>query len=632
MIRFWWIIIADSILTLAAFLFGLMLRFESTYINYFLQGIWPLIVVGVIVRPLSLFSVGVYKQVWRYATTRDFSRLAVGILIGTIIITLSGFILFPIYVTTLPRSMLVIEGVLSLIFIGGFRVVIHQLERYPGDIFWKRIKLGPIKRVLIVGAGSAGVSMIRELNGNPQLGLKPVALLDDDEKKIGRKIHGIEVFGPLIKLPNVAKKYKIDAVIIAIPSAPQQTIHTLRSMCHEQQIPYSTMPSLSSFLKPSIEPPPSNPIKLPMSLPDITGEEIEAVVRVMQSRNLSIGSQTMAFEKFAAIQANASHAVAVINGTAGLHLCMLAAGIKAEDEVITTPFSFISSANCILYTGAKPVFVDIDPVSLNIDPQKIEASITERTKAIVAVHIFGQPADMDPINEIAEKHNLVVVEDACEAIGAEYKGRRVGTLGKAGVFAFYPNKQMTSGEGAILVTNDDQWADLFRSLRNQGRDQFDSWLNHSRLGYNYRISEMNAAVGVVQMRRLDQLLIKRAAVASEYEKHLNEIDGVAQINIVTTTTRMSWFVYAVRFTDNIDRNFIFEYLRQSGIPSRPYFSPIHLQPFYKEKFGFNPGDFPETEKAGNSILALPFYASMKSEEISVVCQHLSEAISSSKNN
>ncbi len=235
-----------------------------------------------------------------------------------------------------------------------------------------------------------------------------------------------------------------------------------------------------------------------MSLPQITGEEIHSVIRVMQSRNLSIGAQTIAFEKSAAEIAGAAYAVAVTNGTAGLHLCMIAAGIGPDDEVITSPFSFIASSNCILYERATPVFVDIDPETLNIDPRKIERAITSRTRAIIPVHVFGQPADMDPILDIAKRHNLLVIEDACEAIGAEYKGRRVGALGKAGVFAFYPNKQATSGEGAVLVTNDEEWANLFRSLRNQGRDQFDEWLMHSRLGYNYRLSELNAAVGMVQ--------------------------------------------------------------------------------------------------------------------------------------
>ena len=631
MIRTWILIGIDALLTAAAFLVSLMLRFEFNFIEYFLRGIWPLIAVGVLVRPLVLYFSGIYKQVWRYATMRDFLRLAIAILTGSVLIASSALYLYPHYVTTLPRSILVIEGVISLIFLGGLRVVIHQLERYPGDILWKRVKLGPARRVLVVGAGSAGVNMIRELNDNPQLGLRPVALIDDDPRKIGGKIHGISVYGPLVNLPEISQREKIEAVIIAIPSAPQQTLQNVKSVCNSLQLPYSTMPSLTSFLKPGEELPPPSPMKLPMSLPDITGEEIEAVVRVMQSRNLSIGSQTMAFEKFAAAQANAAHAVAVINGTAALHLCMVASEIKPGAEVITTPFSFISSANCILYEGATPVFVDIDPLSLNIEPGLVEAAVTKRTRAIIAVHVFGQPADLDPLIEIAHKHDLILIEDACEAIGAEYKGRRVGAIGKAGAFAFYPNKQMTTGEGAVLVTNDEKWADLFRSLRNQGRDQFDGWLNHTRLGYNYRISEMNAAVGVVQMRRLDDLLERRNEVAKEYENQLKNIEGVSQINIVPTTTRMSWFVYAVRFDEKIDRNKVLDLMARRGIPARPYFTPIHLQPFYRQKFGYKPGDFPNAEKAGESILALPFYASMKPEEVEVVCENLAEVINSLKN-
>lgn len=617
--------ILDSLLTLGAFLLGLMLRFEFNAIDYFLRAMLPVIFAGMVIRPVVFLAAGMYKRVWRYATTRDFFHLALAVAAGSVLIAIVAFSLYPRYVYTLPRSLLGIEMALSLILLGGLRVVVHQVERYPGDIAWKRVKLGPARKVLIVGAGNAGVQMLRELNSNPQLGLRAVGFVDDDERKIGQRILGVTVYGPIINLPQVAKAQGAQAVIIAIPSAAQQTVQNIKSLCHEAQLPYSTMPPLSSFLKEQ-EAPPTTLAKLPMSLPDITGEEIEAVVRVMQSRNLSIGSQTMAFEKYAAVVANAEHAVAVINGTAALHLCMVAAGVGEGDEVITSPFSFVSSANCVLYERAKPVFVDIDPVSLNLDANRLEEAITERTKAIVAVHIFGQPADMDTILEVAERHGVTVVEDACEAIGAEYKGRRVGALGKAGAFAFYPNKQMTTGEGAVLVTNDEHWADLFRSLRNQGRDVFDGWLNHSRLGYNYRISEMNAAVGVVQIRRLDTLLSKRAEVAAEYEKRLAGIEGVSPLTIVPTTTRMSWFVYPVRFEEGIDRNLVMERLAQRGIPARPYFTPIHLQPFYRERFGFKEGDFPLAEAAGRSILALPFYAPMKPEEVEVVCENLAEVM------
>jgi perosamine synthetase len=350
----------------------------------------------------------------------------------------------------------------------------------------------------------------------------------------------------------------------------------------------------------------------------------------MQSRNLSIGSQTELFEKLVADQAQAKHAIAVCNGTSALHMCMVGSNIGPGDEVITSPFSFISSANCILFERGTPVFVDIDPNTLNIDPAKIEAAITERTKAIIPVHIFGQPADMDPIMEIAAKHGLIVIEDACEAIGAHYKGRRVGTIGKAGTFAFYPNKQMTTAEGAVIVTNDDNWANLLKSLRNQGRDVMDGWLNHSRLGYNYRMSELNAAVGVVQLKRLDEILKKRNQVADLYKKALMSIDEVETLDIAPTTTRMSWFVYIVRLQDGIERNRIIDELAKLGIPARPYFSPIHLQSFYRERFGFKPGSFPVCERAGESTKALTFHNNMKTEEINVVCDALKEALSSTK--
>jgi dTDP-4-amino-4,6-dideoxygalactose transaminase len=233
---------------------------------------------------------------------------------------------------------------------------------------------------------------------------------------------------------------------------------------------------------------------------------------------------------------------------------------------------------------------------------------------------------MDPILEIAKRHDLIVVEDAAEAVGAEYKGQRVGGLGYAGVFAFYPNKQMTTGEGAVIVTNDEDRANLFKSLRNQGRDVFDEWLRHSRLGYNYRMSELNAAVGVVQMRRLDGLLQKREIVAAMYNERLSKIEGVSPLTVVPYTTRMSWFVYVARFSPEMDRNQVMTLLAQKGIPARPYFSPIHLQPFYRDKFGCKPGDFPVAETTGCSTLALPFHSNMNMDEINVVADALSQVL------
>ena len=226
---------------------------------------------------------------------------------------------------------------------------------------------------------------------------------------------------------------------------------------------------------------------VPMSRPDIGEREMELVNEVLRTPYLSIGPMVERFEQASAQFVGSRHAAAVSSGTTGLHLCVRAAGINDGDEVITSPFSFVASANCVLYERGRPVFVDIEPDSLNIDPERIEAAVTSRTRAILPIHAFGQPADMDPILEIARRHNLLVIEDACEAIGAEYRGYMAGTIGDAGVFAFYPNKQMTTGEGGVIVTDRSDWDALFRSLRNQGRDVFDSWLNHSRLGYNYRL-------------------------------------------------------------------------------------------------------------------------------------------------
>jgi dTDP-4-amino-4,6-dideoxygalactose transaminase len=272
------------------------------------------------------------------------------------------------------------------------------------------------------------------------------------------------------------------------------------------------------------------------------------------------------------------------------------------------------------------VFVDIDPQTGNIDPTAIEAAITERTKAIIVVHVFGQPADMDPILDIARRYDLYVIEDACEAIGAEYKGCRAGTMSDAAVFAFYPNKQMTTGEGGMIVTDNQEWTYLFRSLRNQGRDMFNTWLSHNRLGYNYRMDEMSAALGLVQMRRIDELLAKRARVAGWYNERIDEIPGVAKPFIDSTTTRMSWFVYVIRCEDGINRDELVKTLDAHGVPSRPYFTPIHLQPFYQQRFGWKRGDLPHTEKAGDTFLALPFSGVMTEAQVDYTCRQLQMAV------
>lgn len=626
MIPTWQLILADVFLTLLAIIVGLMLRLEIIYVDNFIVQIWPYMLLTMIVRPLFFYFIGVYKRVWRYATLYDYIRVAASVIGGGIFLSAVTLLwLYPNFMITFPRSLLGIETVLSLLFLVGLRVGLQIVERFPGDIDWDQVDLPEPRRALIIGAGSAGTKMLQELLQNPQLGLKPVAFLDDDPDKIDRKIQGLTVFGPVVELPDVVARKDIEEVIIAFPSAPAQTIQNIKSACHNLGIPSSTMPSLGDFLSKEAEP--GAFYRVPMSMPDITSSEIQAVVRVIQSGNLSMGSRTAELEELAAARADAKYGVAVINGTSALHMCMAAAGIGPGDEVITSSFSFIASANCILYQGAKPVFVDIDPVSLNLDPAKLEDAITEKTRAIIPVHIFGQPADMDPILEIARKHDLVVVEDSAEAIGAEYKHRPVGALGRAGVFAFYPNKQMTTGEGAVIVTNDEAWFHLFRSLRNQGRDQFDEWLHHSRLGYNYRISELNSAVGVAQIRRLDELLYKREQVAQEYNRYVGQMDEVSPLTILPSTTRMSWFVYAVRFAQQIDRDRIMDHLSEQGIPSRPYFSPIHLQKFYQSRFGFERGDYPQTEAAGDSMLALPFHANMNPEEVKVVCEALKVAVS-----
>ena len=418
-------------------------------------------------------------------------------------------------------------------------------------------------------------------------------------------------------------------------------------------------------------------MQIPMSSPDLTDAEVAAVNEVLSTRHLSLGPRLVAFEQAVASYVGTAHAVGVNSGTSGLHLCMIAAGVGdgrsdqlgVPDLVITTPFSFIASANCILYERALPVFVDVDPATGNIDPALVAeaahdlarggpkaarwlppatrdlpprvlcdrgtqpaiaqhpAHWTHTLKAILPVHAFGQPADMDPILDVARQHDLVVIEDACEAIGAEYTARsrqvcRAGTLGDAAVFAFYPNKQITTGEGGIIVTDREDWANLFRSLRNQGRDVFDAWLSHTRLGYNYRLDEMSAALGLAQLGRIEELLAGRERVAHWYDERLEDVELVERPHIAPTTARMSWFVYVVRVRPPARRDEVLRRLAEAGVPSRPYFAPIHLQPFYREEFGYRRGDFPVAERLGDVSLALPFSGVMTEDQVDRVCTAL----------
>ena len=370
-------------------------------------------------------------------------------------------------------------------------------------------------------------------------------------------------------------------------------------------------------------------MKVNLSGPDITQAEIDIVNEVLKSGVLSIGPKIEEFENQFRDYFSVKHAIAVNSGTSGLHLLVKSLAIGEGDEVITTPFSFIASINCFLFERAKPVFVDIDRKTLNIDIERIEEKITDKTKAILAVDIFGHPNDMEKISQIADKYNLNVIEDSCESIGSEYKGIKAGTMADGAVFAFYPNKQLTTGEGGMIITDDDNIANLCKSMRNQGRGDSGLWLDHHRLGYNYRMGEINAALGIAQMKRIDEILLKRQNVAAMYNKKLKDIKGVILPYIDSNVTKMSWFVYVIRLEDYLDRKKIMNYLNRYGVTCRPYFSPIHLQPFIKEQYGYQEGDFPITEQISQSTLALPFWNKIDEKEINFTVSVLEKAMKKS---
>jgi len=368
--------------------------------------------------------------------------------------------------------------------------------------------------------------------------------------------------------------------------------------------------------------------KYPIAKPYIREEEKKYVLEVLKSGNLSLGPKYKEFEEKFAKKIGTKYACAVSSGTAGLHLAMIAADIDAGDEVITTPFSFVSSANCILYVGAKPVFVDINPLTYNIDAQKIEEKITKKTKAILVVHIFGQSADMTPILKIAKKYNLKIIEDACESVCATYKGKRVGTFGESAVFAFYPNKQMTTAEGGMITTNNKKIYELCCSLRNQGRAENMQWLDHERLGYNYRMDEMSAAVGLAQLEKLDFMIRQRQKIAGLYTKYLSKkYKDLIQIPQTAKNNTHTWFVYVVKIKNKkINRDEVINKLREQEISTKPYLPSIHLFSFYKKGFGYKKGDFPISEDISNNSLALPFYIGLKESDIKYIVNKLISTI------
>lgn len=366
-------------------------------------------------------------------------------------------------------------------------------------------------------------------------------------------------------------------------------------------------------------------IRVNLSRPDITDAEIQAVTDVLRCPNLSLGPKLGEFEEAFCKYTSRKRAVAVNSGTSGLYLCLKALGIGPGDEVITTPFTFIASVTTIMMVGAKPVFVDIDPVSLNMDPARVEAMITDKTKAIMPVVVFGDPTGLDTVCDIAARHGLYVVEDSCEGLGSEIAGKKVGSFGTMSTFAFYPNKQITTGEGGIILTDDDDLANMCVSLRNQGRGTGGGWLAHDRLGYNYRLSDINCALGIVQLSRIEEFVAKRGNVAKMYLEAFGDDDRLI-VPKAPAGCRMSWFVFVVRLADeniNIEkRNEILKAMLAKGIQVSNYFPPVYLMPFIAEEYGLKEGDFPITDDVCKRTMALPFHNNLSKEDIQLVAREL----------
>ncbi len=365
---------------------------------------------------------------------------------------------------------------------------------------------------------------------------------------------------------------------------------------------------------------------IPLARPSLGEAEEEAVVAVLRSEQLSLGPRLPEFERLFAEHVRAPHASAVSSGTAGLHLALRAVGVSDGSEVLTSPFSFVASANVALYERARPVFADIDPVTLTLDPTAAAAAVSSRTAAILPVHIFGWPAEMEPL----ERLGLPIVEDACEALGGRYHdGRIVGSRGHPAVFAFYPNKQITTGEGGMIALANAQLKECIDSERNQGRAPNMDWLDHDRLGFNYRLSDVACAIGIAQLGRLAELLAARRAVADRYREALAEIEGLQLPCPDAGKVVRGWFVFCVLLPRGIDRDATIRRLREHGVASKPYLPAIHLMSFYRERFGHRPGEFPICEDVASRSLALPFFPGLSEGQVAQVAAALRSVLGQS---
>lgn len=369
----------------------------------------------------------------------------------------------------------------------------------------------------------------------------------------------------------------------------------------------------------------ANPRQVPMALPDITESEVQAAAEVVRSKRLAMGPKIKEFEKVFANYTGRKHAIAVSSGTAGLHLSLMALGITEGDEVLVPSYTFVASVNCILYVGATPVFVDIDEETFCICPKDAKNKITNRTKAMVSVDVFGHPAPLDELENLCQENNLYLIDDSCEALGASLKNKKVGKYGDVASFAFYPNKQITTGEGGMIVTDNDEVARNCRTMMNQGRDSMSQWLEHVQLGFNFRMSEVQAAIGVAQMARLDEILKKREIVATWYNELLADSKDI-KTQVIKDGVEMSWFVFVVTLSEGLDRDLVIAELEKKGIPSRAYFTPIHTQPYLKKFEIKGVEQLPNTNKFGSLTMALPFYGDMPKEDVEYVCETLKEIV------
>jgi dTDP-4-amino-4,6-dideoxygalactose transaminase len=618
----------------------------------FLPGLIVYTLMSLAVKLTVFINTKLYNRFWRLAGVQDLGVLALSAVLaslGAVLVFLLDRNVFGFVNPGFPAAVPLIDSALTLIEVGAVRLIVRVCfefnERY-GTVSLK-------KHVAIAGADVAGAMIVKELRSNPRLGLLPMGFFDDDAYKQGMRIHGVDVLGTIDDIPAAAKSEHIEEVIVAMPRASGEQIRHVVMKCKEAGIPAKVIPQLADLIAttssvtevtdvPSTVPstPTDEKKFLPFALPDIDGRELAEMKQSLESGWVTTGPKTKQFEADFAAAVGASHAIAVNSCTAALHLALEAVGVTAGDEVITSPYTFAATAEVIRYFNARPVFVDVDPVALNMNPDLLEDAITPRTRAIVPVHIGGLSADMDRIMSIAKRHGLAVVEDAAHAFPSSYNGRLIGSIGDLTCFSFYATKTMTTGEGGMICTNNDKFADRCRIMSLHGISR-DAWKRYTAEGswyyeilspgFKYNMTDLAASMGLAQLHKADEMWKRRKLIAERYNEAFSAFPEL-QIPHDDPRHRHAYHLYMLRLNldrMSMDRGEFIDALKKRNVGTSVHFILLHIHPYYRDMYGYRPEDFPVAYGEYQREVSIPIYSKMTDRDVGNVIEAVTDVLGGS---